>query len=157
MIVINRENSRRGFALGLVLIVVACFGLWITSVSWSMMNNRSQYRRLVKTKRAYYMARSGMEHLLLKLKVMQRQCPHTVRALEMAVESEKLQLFKIFTADVVLPDDTAIIGETSRYNVTDFEVESVDFDTGRLTLRMGVTGVYEGYDNTISRLMRVSR
>jgi hypothetical protein len=153
----NLENSRRGFALGVILIVIACFGLWITSVSWSMMNNRSQYQRLVKTKRAYYMARSGMEHLLLKLKVMQRQCPHTVRALEAAMESEKSQLFKVFTADVVMPADSAIVGDASRYNVTDFEVESVDLDSGRLTLRMGVTGVYEGYDNTISRLMRVSR
>ncbi len=157
MIELYKEDNRRGFALGVVLILIGCFGIWITSVSWTMMNNRSQYQRLLKGKQAYFLARSGMEHLLLKLKVMQRQCPHVVRALEAATDTEKQSLFMAFTEDVVVPVDSEFTGESNKYGITEFDVESVDLDQGRLILRIGVKGQYGGFDNKVSRLMHISR
>ncbi|MCK9455727.1 MAG: hypothetical protein PHF08_00525 [Candidatus Riflebacteria bacterium] len=151
----TKRNS--GMALGVILCLTACFGIWITSISWSMMNSRSSYQKMLKNRKAYFMARGGMEHLMLKLKVMQRHSPQSMRVLENADEKEKKMLYNAFLEDIAVPPDVSFSGNIAKYRVTDFNLESVDLEHSRLTVNVGVTGIYEGQENKISRLMRISR
>lgn len=51
----------------IILGLVLCLAIWMASLSWTMTNNRSRYQQVLKSRKAYFMARSGMQHLLLKL------------------------------------------------------------------------------------------
>lgn len=150
-------QNRKGIAIPIVLVVVLCFGCYIVSLSWSMSNARSRYQQTLNNRRAYFMARSGMEHIMLKLKTMQRHCCDSMMSLENAPEEDKDLLYKVFTEDVLIPPDNHYTGEKFEYRVNDFGIESVDLEACMLTLRLEVLGKYGSYQNSIKRLIRISR
>lgn len=150
-------QNRKGIAIPIVLAVVLCFGCYVASLSWQMSNARSRYQRILNDRRAYFMARSGMEHLMLKLKTMQRHCCDSMMALENASDEDKDLLYKVFTEDVLIPPDNSYTGEKYEYRVDKFNIESVDVEACRLTLDIEVVGKCGGYKNSIKRLSYISR
>lgn len=141
----------------IILGLVLCLAIWMASLSWTMTNNRSRYQQVLKGRKAYFMARSGMQHLLLKLKTMQRHCIESMRAIEEANDDEKKLLYAVFIEDIIVPPDDKYTGDRYDYRVREFKVESVDLDDGRITLQTGIEGSFGGQKNSISRLIRVSR
>jgi hypothetical protein len=150
-----RDNN--GIAMPIILGLVLCLAVWVASLAWTMTNSRSLYQQVLKGRKAYFMARSGMQHLLLKLKTMQRHCIESMQAVENANESEKKLLYAVFIEDIIVPPDDNSTGEKYGYRVNDFRVESVDLEEAKITLQVGVEGTFGGQKNSISRLIRVSR
>lgn len=151
------KQQKRGMALAIVLGLVMCLALWIGSLSWTMTNSRSTFQQVLKTRKAYFMARSGLQHLLLKIKTMQRHCPETIRALETANADEKKLLRAVFIEDIIVPADDNYTGDKYDYRVHEFKIESIDYENAKLTLQVGAEGSFGGQRNSISRLIRISR
>lgn len=152
-----KRIPRSGMALAIVMGLVLCLALWIGSLSWTMTNSRSTFQQVLKTRKAYFMARSGLEHLLYKVKVMQRQSSATMLALEKANADEQKLLKSVFIEDIMIPPDDNYTGEKYDYRVSEFSVESVDYENAKLTLQIGAEGSFGGQKNSISRLVRISR
>ncbi len=150
-----RDNN--GIAMPIILGLVLCLAVWVASLAWTMTNGRSLYQQVLKSRKAYFMARSGMQHLLLKLKTMQRHGVESMQAIENANEDEKKLLYAVFIEDIIVPPDDNNTGEKYGYRVNEFKVESVDLEEARITLQVGVEGTFGGQKNSISRLIRVSR
>ncbi|PKL49606.1 MAG: hypothetical protein CVV42_06385 [Candidatus Riflebacteria bacterium HGW-Riflebacteria-2] len=144
-------------ALPIILGLVLFLAIWIGSLAWSMTNSRSRFQQVVKARKAYFMARSGLQHFLLKLKMSQRKGLAAMRALEQANEDEKKVLYSVFLQDIIVPPDNSYSGERYDYRVTKFNVESVDYDSSRITMQVEAEGSFGGQKNSISRLIRVSR
>ena len=153
-----KYNKKKGMAIPIVLCVILCFGCYVASLSWSMSNSRSRYEKTFNNRRAYFMARSGMEHMMLKLKTMQRHCSESMLTLENAPSESKSLVYSVFTGDIIIPPDNDYKrNEKNEYRVTDFKVESVDLESSSLTLQIEVLGKCGGYTNSIKRLIRISR
>lgn len=152
-----KHHAKKGVAIPLVFGLVLCLAIWVASLSWTMTNSRSRYQQVIRGRKAYFMARSGMQHFLLKLKTMQRHCPESMRAIENADNDEKKLLYAVFIEDIIVPPDNSYSGEKYDYRVSEFDLESVDLENAKLTLQVGVEGSFGGQKNSISRLIRVSR
>lgn len=149
-------NSRRGIALPVVFGVALCLAVWVGSLSWTMSNSRHRFQRVVKARRAYFMARSALQHLFLKMKTFQRQQPDVMMALERATPEEWGTLSRAFTEDVVLP--AALIGSYSAsYGVKAFEITGRDIEKSQLVIEIQAEGTVDDMTETISRVNRVSR
>ncbi len=150
-------KNRKGLALAMVMGLVLCLAVWIASLSWTMTNSRSSFQRVLATRKAYFMARSAMQHFLLKIKTMQRQAPELMEVIEKANDDEKKRLYSAFTEDILVPADDNLTGELYHYKISDFNVESIDYDSAAVTLMIESEGGFGGRSNKISRLVRVSR
>jgi hypothetical protein len=123
-----------------------------------MANSRNRYEKTLNNRKAYFMARSGIEHLMLKIKTLQRHCPDSMLALENAPEEEKTLLKNVFIGDIIIPPDNDFkINDKYEYRVNDFKVESVDLENSSLVLQIEVVGKCGGYSDNIKRLVRISR
>ncbi len=151
------NNNRSGMALAIVLGLIMCLAVWIGSLSWTMTNSRSSFQQVLKGRKAYFMARSGLQHLLLKIKTMQRHCHESFNALENADADEIKLLTAVFIEDIIVPPDDNYTGEKYDYRVNEFKIESVDYENAKLTLQIGAEGGFGGQKNSISRLIRISR
>jgi len=151
------RKSRKGMALAVILAVVLCLGVWISSLAWTMTNSRSSMQQVFKGRKAYFMARSALEHFLLKVKIMQRQSSESMAALENANNDEKKMLFSVFKEDIIVPPDDNYTGDKYHYRVNDLSIESVDYENGRLTMNVETEGSFGGKKSSISRLIRISR
>ncbi len=149
--------SRRGIAMPIIFGLVLCLAIWVASLSWTMTNSRARYQQVLKARKAYFMARSGMQHLFLKLKTMQRHCIEAMQSIENANDDEKKLLYSVFIEDIIVPPDDSYTGEKYEYRVNEFKVESIDHEESKLTLQVGVEGSFGGQKNSISRLIRISR
>ncbi len=152
-----KKNSKKGMALAIVLGLVMCLALWIGSLAWTMTNSRSAMQQVVKNRKAYFMARSGLEHLLLKIKTMQRHGHESIAALEKADADEKKLLFSVFKEDIIVPPDDNYTGEKYYYRVNNLSIESIDYENARLTLNVETEGSFGGQKSSINRLLRISR
>lgn len=152
-----KYKNKKGIAIPIVLGVILCLGCYIASLSWSMINSRNRYEKTYNNRKAYFMARSGLDHLLFKLKTMQRHCYESMLTLESAPEEEKQLLYSVFSEDILVPPDNNYTGEKYEYRVKSFKIKSVDLDSSTLTLELKVTGKYSGYQNSIERLVKISR
>jgi hypothetical protein len=154
---ISAVADKRGLALPIILALVLFLAIWIGSLAWSMTNARSRFQQVYKARKAYFMARSGLQHFLLKLKTMQRNGIESMRALEQANADEKKILYSVFLQDIIVPPDNSYSGEKYEYRVSEFNIESVDYESSRITLQVETEGGFAGQNNSISRLIRVSR
>ena len=153
-----KQNNKNGMAIPIVLCVIVCFGCYIVSLSWSMANSRNRYEKTLNNRKAYFMARSGIEHLMLKIKTMQRHCPDTMLALEKAPEEEKNILNTVFTGDIIIPADNDYKKlDKYEYRINEFKIESVDMENSSLVLHIESIGKCGGYTDNIKRLVRISR
>lgn len=152
-----KQHAKKGIAMPIIMGLVLCLAIWVASLAWTMTNSRSRYQQVVKSRKAYFMARSGMQHLLLKLKTMQRHCTESMLAIENANADEKKLLYDVFIEDIIVPPDDSYTGEKYEYRVNEFKVESLDLENAKITLQVGIDGSFGGQKNSISRLIRVSR
>jgi len=136
--------------------VVLCLAVWIASLSWTMSNSRQRFQRAVKIRRAYFMARSALQHFFLKLKTFQRQNPEAMIALEQANNYEWNTLSRAFIEDVVLPGE--INGSyTASYGISSFSISTRDIQKSELVVEIQAEGEVDGVKETIRRVNRVSR
>jgi hypothetical protein len=152
------SNPRRGIALPLVLGLALCLAVWVGSLSYTMSQSRHRLKQAVKYRRAYFLARSALQHFFLKVKTMQRQAPQTMLALEGAAASDWDLLSRAFVEDLVMPEDATLgLGDRARYGVASFTIGSVDHLHGAMTMEILAVGSVEGYTDTIRRVQRISR
>ena len=153
-----KYKNKNGMAIPIVLCVILCFGCYVASLSWSMSNSRSRFEKTFSNRKAYFMARSGMEHMMLKLKTMQRHCSESMLTLENVPDEAKSLVYSVFTGDIIIPPENNYKHkEKNEYRVNNFQIESVDLETSTITLQIEVIGKSGGYSNSIKRLIRISR
>ncbi len=157
-----KHNTKKGIAIPIVLAVVLMFGCYVVSLSLSMSNSISRYEKTLNNRKAYFMARSGIEHMMLKIKTMQRHCSDSILTMEKAIledvaESEKQYLFSVFKEDIKIPPDNDLTSDKCEYYIDKFKIESVDLESSSLTLEIEAIGKYFGSKNSIKRLVRISR
>jgi len=152
-----KVKSNNGMALPIILALVLLLAIWISSLAWQMTNARSRFQQVHKARKAYFMARSGLQHFLLKLKMMQRNGTESIRALEQANEDEKKILYSVFVQDIIVPADNLYSGEKYEYRIKGFNIESIDYDSAMVTMQVEAEGRFGGQKNSISRLIRISR
>ncbi|MBF0498724.1 MAG: hypothetical protein HQM09_01215 [Candidatus Riflebacteria bacterium] len=151
---INRK--RQGVALPILMGVILCLAIWITSLSWTMSNSRHRFTQMIKIRRAYFMARSALQHFFLKVKTMQRRSPESMTALYQATPAEWGNLSKAFVEDLLNPQDTG--GSYSgTYGIANFSIESQDTDKGEMSIQILAQGNVEGAGETIRRVYKVTR
>jgi hypothetical protein len=151
-------NPRRGIALPLVLGLALCLAVWVGSLSYTMSQSRHRLKQAIKYRRAYFLARSALQHFFLKVKTMQRQAPQTMLALETADPANWDLLSRAFVEDLVMPEPSASgLGDRARYGVASFTIGSVDHLHGAMTMEILAVGSVEGYTDTIRRVQRISR
>lgn len=153
-----KHNNKNGRAIPIILCVIVFLGCYIVSLSWSMADSRNRYEKTLNNRKAYFMARSGIEHLMLKIKTLHRYCPDTMLALEKAPEEEKNILSSVFIGDIIIPPDNNYKKlDKYEYRINNFKIESVDSENSSLDLQIESTGKFGGYSDNIKRLVRISR
>lgn len=148
--------ERRGIALPIVLGIILCFAVWVGSLSWTMSNSRSRFTHAFKLRRAYFMARSGLQHFFLKMKVMQRQLPETMAVLDGAPAANWTALANSFVEDIVIPQESPA-SYTLSYGVGSFTIGTRDLDKGEMTIEIVAEGKVDGVGESIRRIFRVTR
>lgn len=145
-----------GIAMPILFGVVLIMGFWIGSLSLTMSNSRSRFQKAVRNRKAYYLARSGLQHFFLKIKLTQRHLPEAMLVLENASKAEFPRLSSAFTEDVVLP---FVTNDEFRgtYRISEFKIGVVDHMRAAMTMEVVSEGNYEGSLQTIQRVQRVSR
>ncbi|HEY9069965.1 MAG TPA: hypothetical protein VIV61_06885 [Candidatus Ozemobacteraceae bacterium] len=148
--------ERRGIALPIVLGIILCFAVWVGSLSWTMSNSRSRFTHAFKLRRAYFMARSGLQHFFLKMKVMQRQLPETMAVLDGAPAANWASLANSFVEDIVIPQESPA-SYTLSYGIGSFTIGTRDLDRGEMTIEIVAEGKVDGVGESIRRIFRVTR
>ena len=136
-------KRNRGFFLILLMGVVLVAAFWIGSLSVAMSNSRSRFHRSIRERKAWYLARSGLQHFFLKMKLAQQQVPEGIELLINADESGFSRLSAAFIEDIVLP---YLPGDHygGGYRITEFSQTEVVSE-----------GSYEGSTQAIRRVIRI--
>ena len=155
-----KYNKKNGFVFSVVIIIIGLLFVFyfIVSQSWSMSISRSRYENALNNAKAYYMARSGMEQIILKLDTMKKYCHEAILNLEKAPVNERNYLFSVFMDDInVPPHDDFKKNEKLEYSVNEFNIFYKDTENSTLTFEIKVTGKYSGFESSIKRLICISR
>lgn len=151
-----RITDRRGIALPLVLGAILCLAVWIGSLSWTQSQSRHRFNKTIKIRRAYFMARSALQHFFLKIKTMQRQNPEAMRTLYQARPEQWTVLSRSFCEDILNPrENDGSYGGT--YRIGSFTIESQDADAGEMSIQILADGSVEGAGESIKRVYKVTR
>ena len=107
-------------------------------------------------RRAYFMARSALQHFFLKIKIMQRRAPQAMMALEKADAQHWRLLSQAFIEDIVLPapEENTV---SAHYGIGSFSIGTVDLARGMFTLEITALGRIDGVGESIHRIQRLSR
>ena len=149
-------NKKKGITIPLVLCIILVIVCYLISLSWAMSISRDRYENTLNNQKAYYMARSAMEQIELKLVTMHQYCYESISNLENAPDDEKNFLFSVFIKDILKPLDKNITDEKLEYLVNEFKIFSVNKETSTLTFEVKVTGKCGGYESSIKRLITIS-
>ena len=153
-------NKKKGFVLSVIIIIIGLLFViyFIVSRSWSMSLSRSRYENSLYNSKAYYMARSGMEQIILKLDTIKKYCPEAILNLEQAPVSERNYLFSVMMEDIIIPPhDDYKKNEKLEYSVNEFKIFHINTETSTLTFEIKVKGKYSGFESSIKRLISISR
>ncbi len=153
----KRCNNNKGWVIPSILCVLLLIICHIFFSFWSMSVSRSRYENTLNSRKAYFMARSAVEHIELKIKTMQHFCYESILNLEKAPDDEKNFLFSVFMKDILVPFDNQISKEKLEYYIKELKILPNEKDTSSLTFEIKVTGVCGGYESSIRRLIKVSR
>lgn len=154
-ITIINYNNKKGLTIPLVLCIILIIVCYIISLSWVMSISRDRFENTINNQKAYYMARSAMEHIELKLRTMHHYCYESITNLENAPDNEKDFLFSVFIKDILKPLDKIITDEKLEYNVNEFKIFSFNKESSTLTFEIKVTGKYGGYESSVKRLISI--
>lgn len=155
-----KYNNKNGFVLSVIIIIIGLLFViyFIVSQSWAMSLSRTRYENTLYNAKAYYMARSGMEQIILKLDTMKKYCHEAILNLEKAPVSERNYLFSVFMEDIIIPPhDDYKKNEKLEYSVNEFNIFYIDTKNSTLTFEIKVTGKYSGFESSIKRLISISR
>ncbi len=147
---------RRGIALPIVFGTVLCLAVWIASLSWTMSQSRHRFTQALKYRRAYFMARSALQHFFLKVKVMQRRNPEVMNTLYQAKPDKWPALAQTFTEDITLPMETTVPYESS-YRVSSFSIDLQDTTKGEMVIQILADGSVSNAKESIRRVYKVTR
>lgn len=149
--------DKKGINIPVLLAVVICLVCYVTSFAWSMARARSSFQKTLNNRKAYYMARSGAEHLILKLKIMKQSCPESINSLVSGTEEERAVLNKAFMEDILVPFGQGNDRCLYEYRATDFSFNSDSRDKNGLIFQLTTEGKYSGYKSSVTRLVQLSR
>ena len=148
---------KRGMALPIALALVLCLGVWIGSLSYTMSQSRNRFTQMVKMRKAYFLARSGLQHFFLKVKTFQRLYPQAMLTLYQAKREEWPILSKSFSEDIIMPADQYPGEFNGKYGISGFNIESVDNETAYMAIKIISNGSIDGMKESISRVYKVTR
>lgn len=148
-------NHKRGVALPIVLGLILCLGIWIASLSYTMSQSRNRFQQMIKIRRAYFLARSALQHFFLKVKTLQRQCPKAMTALYEASKDDWNVLSKSFIEDIKVPNENNG-SYWGKYGIASFTIESIDKETAQFAVKITANGNVDGFGESINRVQRVS-
>ena len=151
-----RRVERRGIALPLVLGAILCFAVWVGSLSYTQSQSRHRFNKTIKIRRAYFMARSALQHFFLKVKTLQRQNPETMRMLYQARPEQWANLSGSFCEDILNPRETTGSYQGS-YRISSFTIESQDPEHGEMSIQILADGFVDGAEESIKRVYKVTR
>lgn len=166
----HRVGVRAGIALPLVLGVVLCLGLWVAVLSQTMTQSRESSVRMIKMKRAYYLARSALQHFLLKVKHADRVNPRVIEAVcapdpsadtgsgireVRPANSRAKTLAEMFVDDIRTPPAPG--GQLTRgsYGVKSFLISAIN--NQEMAVEITALGTCDEVTDTIRRVYRISR
>lgn len=147
---------RRGIALPIVFGTILCLAVWITSLSWTMSQSRHRFTQALKFRRAYFMARSALQHFFLKVKVMQRRNPEVMNTLYQARPEKWPALAQTFVEDIVTPMELPGAYD-SKYHVASFSIDVQDTAKGEMVIQILAEGDVSGARESIRRVYKVTR
>ena len=150
------RQQRRGIAMPVIFGLALCMAVWVASLSWTMSNSRHRFQKVIKMRRAYFMARSALQHFFLKIKIMQRRHPQVMMALEKAEADRWRLLSQAFVEDIVLPvpePDTV----SAHYGIASFSIGTIDVERALFTMEIAAMGRIDEVGETIRRVQRLSR
>ncbi len=152
-------SNRKGLIIPTVICVLLCVIYYIVSFSYSMSMSasRTRYQNSLCGIKAYYMARSGMEHIILKINTMKQYCYDAILNLEKAPDKEKKYLYSVFIEDVLMPPHDNYKNEKLEYSIKKFNILSIDIENSTLTFEIEVNGKYCGYESSVKRIICLKR
>ncbi|MBI3037496.1 hypothetical protein HYY75_00395, partial [bacterium] len=129
---------------------------WVASLSWTMTHTRSRFQKAVKIRRAYFLARSALQHFFLKVKLLERLCPQAMQTLYQAQGPQRTILSNSFLEDVVSPSE---IGGSypGKYSISAFSIGSISREKLEMSVEIKAKGVIDGESETIQRVYKVNR
>ncbi|HNV68994.1 MAG TPA: hypothetical protein PKO06_04790 [Candidatus Ozemobacteraceae bacterium] len=148
--------TRRGIALPIVFGVILCLAVWIGSLSWTMSQSRFRFTQSLKYRRAYFMARSALQHFFLKVKVMQRRNPEVMNTLYQAKPEKWPALAQTFVEDITQPMESPGAYESS-YRVASFSIDVQDTTKGEMVIQILAEGDVSSARESIRRVYKVTR
>lgn len=163
------SSPRHGIALPLVLGAVLCFALWVIVLSQSVSQAQLATQKQIRQRRAYFMARSALQHFLLKVKHADRLNPAVVEAICAEEQPEDAAarvrqvhpprqrrgtLAEMFVADVHSP--LSVAGQPALgYHIESFLISSLN--PQEMAVEITAVGRCETSEDKIRRVYRISR
>ncbi|MBF0544859.1 MAG: hypothetical protein HQM08_10520 [Candidatus Riflebacteria bacterium] len=150
------KSGKRGIALPLVFGAILCLAVWVASLSFTVSNSRFRFTQAVKVRRAYFMARSALQHFFVKIKTMQKTSPEAMNSLYNAKPEDWGVLSKAFLEDIIAPPDA--LGELqASYKIASFSIDAQDPLHGEMCIQIVAEGMVDGVQETIKRVYKVTR
>lgn len=140
----------------IALIVVLCLGYYIISLAYSMSETRNRFEQTLNNRRAYFMARSGIEHIVLKFNTLQKYNKEAINTLVNTEGEHKKTSYLTFTKDVQLPPDNNHTGKNFGYNIEEFNLKYDNASSSSFIVELKSSGRYGKYRNNIKRLIKLS-
>lgn len=144
----------RGIALPVIFGLVLCIAIWVGSLSWTMARSRSRFQHTMKSRRAYFMARSALQHFFLKLKVLQDKFPQSFRALTEADVKQWPLLSKAFVEDIIPQESNE--SSSAQYRITAFTLEKLHNESEALAVKIVAEGEVDGAKDSITRTQKIT-
>ena len=151
-----KRNKGSIFIPIIALIVVLCLGYYIISLTYSMAEARGRFEQTLNNRRAYFMARSGIEHTVLKFDTLQRYNKEAINTLVESKGEDRQITYLAFTKDILLPPDDSHTGEKFGYNIDEFDLKDANISSSTFLIELKSIGRYGRYRNNIKRLIYLS-
>ena len=140
----------------ILFFVVLYFCYYIVSLSLSMSEARSRFEKTYNNTKAYYMARSAVDQVFLKLETMNHYNDDSLFTARNLPQSERKIFYLRFAEDIFIPPGGSDNKAKYEYRINDFKLVSTDSNVSSLTFELKATGNYEGYENSIKRFISIS-
>lgn len=159
LLLIKNLNSKKGLVLAIILSIVFCASLWLVSVTYSISKSRVRIKHASKSLKAYFMARSALQHFFTKWKNYQKHAPEVINNLE-SCESEKSWkvLSQAFIEDIIKPAEISDrFDSKTSYSIKDFKILSKDLSRSEIVLEVIAEGRCDNVVETIKRTVIINR
>ncbi len=153
MRIILRKNCG-GIVYHVVVILILFLAVYLFNLASSLNQERSQFQEYTRSKKSYYMAKSGIEHFMLKFKTFLRRYPETIEIIRKLPKNKK-NVYNSFKEDVIIPPDNALSGRFYKYGIKEFDI--LDNNDKLFTLEIESYGNYDNSETNIKRYVTIDR